>query len=207
MRDTMKNITVRAGWGVMLFLALAVTLLVSRYLTLDPDVYFPEQRTVYRENTFGILAHVIGSMIPLALGPFQFLPGLRRRRWLRIHRWLGRIYLIGVTVGSISGFYMAWLSYGGVIAHVGFATLAILWLFTGTMAYRTIRAKEVQAHRRWMFRNYALTFAAVTLRLWQPVLGIVDLDPIIAYRTVAWLAWIPNILIIEWWIRQRMDSK
>ena len=114
--------------------------------------------------------------------------------------------LLGVAVGGISGFYMAWLAYGGPTARLGFATLALLWLFTGAMAYRAIRAKEIQTHRRWMIRNYALTFAAVTLRLWQPLLGVAGLDFIVAYRTVAWLAWIPNILIVEWWIQQRLPS-
>ena len=202
----MKSITVKTGWGVMLFLALAISLLVSRYLTLNPDVYFPQQREVYIANTVGILGHVIGSMFALALGPLQFLPGLRRRRWLRVHRWLGRIYLVGVAVGGVFAFYMAWLAYGGLVARVGFAILAVLWLYTGAMAYRAIRAKEIQEHQRWMIRNYALTFAAVTLRLWQVVFAVAGLDFLIAYRTVAWLSWVPNMLIVEWWIQQRMPS-
>ncbi|MEZ4712243.1 MAG: DUF2306 domain-containing protein [Caldilineaceae bacterium] len=196
----MKSIAAKTGWGIMVFLALAITLLVSRYLTLNPNVYFPEQRAVYIAHTVGILGHVIGSMLALALGPFQFLPRLRRGRRLRIHRWLGRLYLIGVAVGGVFGFYMAWLAYGGAVARIGFAILAALWLLTGAMAYRTIRAREIQAHRRWMMRNYALTFAAVTLRLWLPLLPVFGLDFITAYRTVAWLCWIPNLLIMEWWI-------
>lgn len=70
----MKRIAAKTGWGIMVFLALAITLLVSRYLTLNPNVYFPEQRAVYIAHTVGILGHVIGSMLALALGPFQFLP-------------------------------------------------------------------------------------------------------------------------------------
>ncbi len=203
----MKNIAAKTGWGFMLTLALLITAVAAiPYLTLNPDVYFEEQRTVYIAHTIGIIGHIAGSILALALGPFQFLPALRRRQWLHIHRWLGRLYLIGIAVGGLFGFYMAWLAYGGLIARIGFTMLAILWLYTGGMAYYTIRNKEVQAHRRWMMRNYALTFAAVTLRLWLVLLIIAGLDFIVAYRTVAWLAWVPNILIIEWWIQQRLPS-
>ncbi|MGW7582161.1 DUF2306 domain-containing protein [Kitasatospora sp. NPDC054769] len=44
--------------------------------------------------------------------------------------------------------------------------LAAAWLSTAARAYRTIRRGEVQAHRIWTIRNYAPTFAAVTLRLY-----------------------------------------
>ena len=202
----MNRVATKMGWGLMVFLALAITLVVSRYLTLDPNVYFPEQRAVYMANSVGILGHVVGAMLALALGPFQFLPRMRSGRWLRLHRWLGRVYLIGVAIGGFFGFYMAWLAYSGLIAQVGFAILAVLWLYSGAMAYRTIRKRDVQAHRRWMIRNYALTFAAVTLRLWLPLLTVSGLDFTLAYRTVAWLCWVPNLLIVEWWVQQRLPA-
>jgi mannose-6-phosphate isomerase-like protein (cupin superfamily) len=63
---------------------------------------------------------------------------------------------------------MAAHAFGGPIARLGFAGLALAWLVTGTCAYRAIRAGNVALHRRWMVRNFALTFAAVTLRLWLP---------------------------------------
>lgn len=202
----MKTIGTKVGWSVMLFLALGITLISSRYLTLDPAVYFPEQRVVYETNPAGILGHVAGALLALTIGPFQFLPAMRRQRWIRLHRWLGRIYLGGVAVGGLFGFYMAWLAYGGPISRLGFASLSLLWLGTGIMAYRAIRARDIQAHRRWMLRNYALTFAAVTLRLWQPLLAVAGIDFPTAYRTVAWLCWTLNLAVIEWWIQSQFAS-
>jgi hypothetical protein len=49
-----------------------------------------------------------------------------------------------------------------------------------------------------------LTLSAVTLRLWK--LGItntIDIKPMDAYRIVAWLGWVPNLLIAEMYIRLR----
>ena len=61
----------------------------------------------------------------------------------------------------------------------------------------------IAAHRRWMTRSYALTFATVTLRLWLPRLAAIFPFET-AYQTVSWLAWVPNLLIVEWAIRRNV---
>src|SRR5688572_6948453 len=90
------SISGRIGWGSMLLLAMFLFLLASRYLTLDPEVYFPEQRDVYIANTTFLLTHIVGSMFAILIGPFQFLRRIRTGRFLNLHRWLGRIYLVSV---------------------------------------------------------------------------------------------------------------
>ncbi len=196
-RGTTRGWKARTLWGLMLLFALLMTLLAARYLPANPDDYFTEQRTVYEDNTYAILGHIFGASVAMILGPFQFLPG-QRRRLLGVHRWTGRLYLAGVAVGSVFGFYMAWLAYGGIISSVGFATLAVAWFYTGAMALIRARSGQIKAHRDWMIRNYALTFAAVTLRIWLPLLSeAAGIEFIDAYRTVAWLCWIPNLLIAQ----------
>ncbi len=190
------------GWSVMTLLALLMFILASRYLTLNPEVYFPEQRAVYLAHTAGILIHIMGAMLATIIGPFQFLPKIITNRYLNLHRWLGRIYLLGVLLGGLAGLYMAFLAYGGLPARLGFASLALLWLLCGFMAYRYIRKREIQLHRQWMIRTYALTFAAVTLRLWQVVFQVAGVEFINGYIAVAWLSWIPNLLVAEWIVNQ-----
>lgn len=189
----------------MTFLALGIALLVSRYLTLNPDVFFPQQRAIYIAHRTGILTHVVGGMLALALGPFQFLSGLRARRPV-IHRWIGRGYLVGVLLGGLAGLYMATFAYTGAIARGGFSILALLWLMTGALAYLRIRGGDPSAHRRWMVRNFALTFAAVTLRLQMPFLAI-GFGGEMGYRIVAWSCWIPNLLIVEWFLRREQANR
>jgi hypothetical protein len=48
-----------------------------------------------------------------------------------------------------------------------------------------------------MVRNYALTFAAVTLRLWLILFQVTEVEFIEAYISVAWLSWVPNLMIAE----------
>jgi hypothetical protein len=59
---------------------------------------------------------------------------------------------------------MALVSEQGLATHLGFGILAVLWFLTGLEAYRTVRRGNIEAHRRWMIGNFALTLAAVTLR-------------------------------------------
>ncbi len=90
---------------------------------------------------------------------------------------------------------MATLAHGGLGNKLGFAILAVLWLSSSWMAYSRIRAGDIDSHREWMIRNYALTFAAVTLRLWQGVFQALGLEFETGYAIVAWLAWIPNLFV------------
>lgn len=53
------------------------------------------------------------------------------------------------------------------------------------------------AHGRWMMRSYALTFAAVTLRLCLAFLPALAIDFVTGYRAIAFLSWVPNFLIVE----------
>ncbi|NMB89284.1 MAG: DUF2306 domain-containing protein [Chloroflexi bacterium] len=185
----------RIAWGIMTCLSLGVVLVVSRYFSLNPAVFFPQQREVYLAHEAGILIHIVGGVLALGLGPFQFLSGLRARR-PGVHRWMGRLYLLGILLGGSAGLYMSYFAYAGLAASLGFAALSVAWLFTGGMAYRTIRAGNSAAHRRWMVRNFALTFAAVTLRLemapWMALWG-----PTQSYEVVAWSCWVPNLIIAE----------
>lgn len=190
------------GWILMLLLAILLFLIASRYLSLDPDVYFSEQREVYIANTIPLIMHVAGSMLATLIGPFQLLKKLRAGRYAKIHRWLGRLYLLSVLVGGLGGSYLATIAYGGPMARLGFMTIATIWLVSGFMAYINIRNKRIEPHRKWMIVNYSITFAGVTLRLWQMLFGTIGLDFLTSYNIVAWLSWMPNLLIALWIINR-----
>ena len=114
-----------------------------------------------------------------------------------MHRWIGRLYLLGVLAGGSSGLYLAVFSYDGLSTHLGFGSLAVLWLATGLLAYRAIRAKRIEVHRHWMTLNFSLTLAGVMLRLWVPVMVVGGIPFDAAYLVVAWLCWVPNLVVAE----------
>lgn len=157
-------------------------------------------------------SHIAAGGIALVLGPLQFWRGLRERH-RSAHRWTGRTYLTAVGIAGVASLVIAPFSQAGLVGLFGFGSLAVLWLVTGWKAYRAIRGGDVASHRAWMMRNFALTYAAVTLRLWLGVLlgaqalpgGEFDIGTAFdnAYAAVPFLAWLPNLVIAEILIRRR----
>jgi uncharacterized membrane protein len=189
------------GWLAMTILAFLVALVSFRYFILSPELASgPPLGKRFAEYITPLLFHAGGGILALSLGPWGFW-GALRNKYLYLHRWTGRIYLLAVLVGSIAGLYMAATAFGGLATRIGFGMLGALWLTTGAMAYLRIRQGNVQVHREWMIRNYALTFSAVTLRVWLPLLVALGYKFPHAYATVAWLSWIPNLLVAELIIR------
>lgn len=141
--------------------------------------------------------HVGFGGVALLTGGFQFFASFRDR-FIIWHRRNGIVYVSSVFISSVGGFVLAIFAEGGAIAKVGFAVLAILWFTTDLRGYREIRRGNIESHRAWMVRNYALTFAAVTLRIILPFeLAVIGMSFVDAYRIVAWLCWVPNLLVAE----------
>ncbi|HTS13876.1 MAG TPA: DUF2306 domain-containing protein [Candidatus Limnocylindrales bacterium] len=180
---------------LMTLASAAIAVYASQYFFHRPEGHFGEHFRL-------LLGHVSGGSIALLFGPWQFSDRLRARA-LGLHRWFGRIYLAGVALGSIAGFGLALFSDKGLPTHLGFGILAVLWFATGLMAYVRIRQGEVQSHRDWMTRNFALTLAAVTLRIYLPLSFAAHVAFAPAYITISWLCWVPNLLVAEWLIRRR----
>ncbi len=157
----------------------------------------PDMKANFLANKAGIYTHVFASVTALALGPWQFSERIRRAV-PQLHRWMGRVYLaVGVGIGGLSGLYMATHAYGGLFAKLGFGSLAVAWMFTGLRAFQCIRRGDVSEHRKWMNRNFSLTLAAVTLRLYLPASMIAGVPFGVSYPIIAWAAWLPNLLVAE----------
>jgi uncharacterized membrane protein len=196
----------RLAWVALFLLCLAVSaysavaygIIPLASLPLHPDL-----KASFAANAWGLRLHIFASIAALALGPLQFSTRLRARR-PALHRWTGRIYLgIGVAVGGASGLYMAQHAFGGLVPRVGFTLLALAWLYTGLKGYLAIRRRDVASHREWMLRNFALTLAAVTLRIYLPASMASGFAFEASYPVIAWLAWAPNLAVAECWIRSR----
>jgi predicted membrane protein DUF2306 len=185
------------SWYLLAFLAVAVSAYAVAVLTVPAfgPPFIAERRAVI---PWAVVGHLAGGAVALLTGAHQLNPALRTR-FLEAHRWTGRMYLLAVAVGGTCGLALALRSQGGFVTHVGFGLLAVLWLATTGMAYLRIRARDQAGHRRWMFRSYALTFAAVTLRIYLPASLFAGLPFLPAYQAIAWACWVPNLLVTEWW--------
>lgn len=191
----------KIAWAAMTVLALFVGLYAALAL-IGPPARSPFVQNLFDTGVLAVTLHLAGGLVALVTGAFQVNSRLRLR-FLPAHRWLGRLYLVAVIVSSLSGFVMALRSDGGLVAHFGFGMLAVCWIFTTLNAYCYIRAGSTNTHRAWMLRSYALTFAAVTLRLYLPLLQAAGYGFDEAYPVVSWIAWVPNLLVVEWFVLTR----
>jgi len=199
------------SWVVMLKGAFWVTLacsvtvaiyavIVYGFLTPGQTVH-PSMQSAYAEHPWRIMVHVAASLVALAVGPWQFIPALRRRKAL--HRGLGFVYFLAVFVGGVSGFFTAFIAQGGFISQAGFVVLSLLWVGSAVAALRAIKCGDYLAHEAWAIRSFALAFAAVTIRV-QLGAGFASGQRFEDfYWMLSWTCWIPNLIVAEWLIRRR----
>lgn len=142
----------------------------------------------------GFYTHIILGGLALFIGWTQFSSKFRNKN-LVLHRWIGKIYVTAVLLSSVAGIGIGFFATGGFLSSLGFICLGVIWFYTTLMAYVHIRNKEIIQHQKMMIYSYSASFAAVTLRLWLPLLVISIGEFKIAYTIVAWLCWIPNLFI------------
>ncbi|PEJ45518.1 DUF2306 domain-containing protein [Bacillus wiedmannii] len=154
-----------------------------------------------------LLIHITTSIVALVIGPFTLSTRFRERNMNR-HRIVGRIYMVGILLGGVSGLYLSFYATGGLVAKLGFGLLSVFWLTSAYQALNRVKNKKIKEHRNWMIRNYSLTFGAVTLRIWLPLFivlfGIERFE--LSYAIIAWLAWVPNLIVAELFIRKRRNK-
>jgi len=209
MRISLLRILGLLGLAFFSFLMIRLSL---PYTAMRSDVNFLHTKQyVYhlRYWRFSFYAHVFTSCLVLVAGFTQFAPRLLVRR-PRIHRWMGRAYLLTVVVVSgPAAFVMALYANGGLPARASFTLLAVLWMsYTAFAGYYAVR-RRFHLHGAFMFRSYALTLSAITLRAYTYLihLALLPFTPRDIYITTAWLSWVPNLLLAEFLIRRGWVEK
>lgn len=190
------------------FLMLRITL---PYFSLEHNVRFLQIKQWVIENDvwrFAFFTHVFSSIFLLMAGFTQFSSPFKKR-YSVLHPFVGKMYVFMLLfVSGPAGLIMGVYANGGWTSQVAFVTLSILWLWTTAKAWQAIRARNFIAHGEWMIRSYALTLSALTLRAWKFLIVIVlHPRPMDVYMIVAWLGWIPNLMIAEWLIRRHYASR
>ncbi|PJJ83605.1 DUF2306 domain-containing protein [Mucilaginibacter auburnensis] len=187
----------RIVWFLIGVLAILIGLYPLKYLLSTGTVGILNGKPDWLLNSLiwkiSFYTHIVLGGVALSIGWLQFNDKLRLSK-PRIHQFIGKIYVISVLLSSFSGFYIALFADQGFWASLGFSCLAVIWFYTTFMAYLTVRNRQFIRHRNMMIYSYAACFAAVTLRIWLPVLIITIGDYSISYIIVAWLSWIPNLL-------------
>jgi uncharacterized membrane protein len=191
-------VTWRAALALLTIEIALVSLL--RYVT-GGDTPPPPVAANAFANPF-LVIHVVAGVIALLFGPLQFVRHIRTRR-PAIHRATGYVYVTACAIGAPAGFFIALGTTSGPLAASGFATAALLWPLFTWRGFRAVVERRFGDHREWMLRSYAMTAAAITLRLMLPFSGLVlGLKFDVAYPVIAWLSWLTNLALVEIHVRR-----
>jgi len=175
----------------------------SKYIGFDHKAAFLATKQWIISNDFwrvSFYIHVFCSPVLLLAGFTQFFSQRLLKR--DIHRFIGKLYVfVLLLLAAPSGLVMAYYANGGLPTQIAFITLGILWIIFTILAYSKARSKQFNEHKKWMYRSFALTLSAITLRSWKYLIYFfLRPNPMDVYVIVSWLGWIPNLLIAEWLI-------
>jgi len=202
----MKNKTNKVSWVVFVVLAIAIGLYPLTYFFIDRQFgLLGSKSEELLSNTLwniGFYGHIMLGGLALLIGWIQFSKKIRNAH-LNWHRTIGKIYVVSTVVSAICGIYVGFYATGGIISAIGFICLGVIWLLTTVKAFLAAKNRDITLHKGMMIYSYAACFAAVTLRIWLPILNIIFDDFVIAYRIVAWLCWVPNVIFAFFWVRKR----
>lgn len=147
---------------------------------------------------YAFYAHITFSLPVLLFGFLQLSEQLRLK-FPKGHHFIGKFYIgIVILISAPSGFIMGIYANGGLPAKSSFILLSILWWFFTFRAYKSIRLGQVEKHRAYVYRSFALTLSAITLRTYVYLIPkFILIRGHELYVLVSWLSWIPNLLIAE----------
>ncbi len=176
------------------------------------------------DRGFGLLSNKVGGLpnnllwnvafyiyiflggIALLIGWLQFNKKWRSKN-MKLHRMIGKIYVVAVLISGITSIHIGFYVIGGFVSALGFISLGLIWFYTTVMGYVHIRQGKVMEHRLMMIYSYADCFSAVTLRLWLPILVAVSGNFEKGYVLAAWICWVPNIIVAYWLVRNMQQRE
>ena len=140
----------------------------------------------YHPFRWWLLPHGIAGTCALLLGPMQFSDRLRQR-FTKLHRVVGRIYIVGALVLAPLGAYIQYFNEraGGPRSFTIAAGVdAALLMVTTLIAFALILNGKVQQHRQWMTRSFAVALVFLEVRVIQGVTGLENVPG--ATETIVW---------------------
>ena len=206
----MKKATIKTQYPIIVLSILTGILICYYVITRAFPMLIPTEEVYgpyFFSRVFWVFPHIVLGIIATIIGPFQFIPKIRNK-YLKIHRQLGRVYIISTVLSGISGMYMAITSDVNLPYAVGLFMLGVTWVTSSTLAFVSIKNKKVDLHKDWMIRSYVITFAFVSFRFVEDILMALEIGTRVDVLTLmSWACWAIPLFIAEVFIQGRKINK
>jgi hypothetical protein len=171
------------------------------YLNTNRETFgrFPQ---LFWDRRYGLWLHIAGGTLAMFSGPVQLWLGETRQK-LHLHRRIGSIYLLGVTLGSLGAFYMVFTTPVGIVYATGLFGMAVASVVATSMAYLAIRYRNFIQHREWMIRSYVVILSFVFFRFIVVGLTIAGIGEAgaagetLRATLAAWTSWTFPLIVTE----------
>ncbi|GAA4549854.1 DUF2306 domain-containing protein [Amycolatopsis samaneae] len=196
----------RRPW-ILPLAAIAAAALVyswSTYITFDPRIATAALPPEYPLKYPILIAHITFGTIAVTTVVLQVWPWLHRRH-PRVHRWIGRVYLVGGVAPSagLAAVLLPMIAEPPWFAWASRVALEVLWVATTVVGVVAVRRGNVKVHRWLMLCSFALTMDAFSSRLLKVALLPLYPDVIgpTAYMTIVGLGgWLANLVLVLAWL-------
>jgi hypothetical protein len=148
----------------------------GRNYVLGADSVRAVRATDYLDHRVAMVIHTTLGALALVLAICQYSRTVRRRP--RVHRWIGRLYLILMSSSMLTA--MVFLMRTSAVSYPGQSAfrlqlwvLAVSTLGSGWIAFATILRGDVRAHRAWLALNTSFMMTAPLLRVLWIALGAI----------------------------------
>ena len=166
----------------------------------------------YESFKWWLLPHAVFGSIVLLFAPFQFSNRLRTR-FPKVHRIMGRLYVLGVYVLAPTGAYIQYFQErGGAPRSVTIRAIvdAALLIGTTTLAGFFAVKRKIALPRQWATRSYAVALVFIGGRFFMGITGA-DTMGIEIVQAVIWTCLVAAVpladVALHWYDIRRALSK
>tara|TARA_R110002073_G_scaffold14554_1_gene59321 strand:- start:101920 stop:102534 length:615 start_codon:yes stop_codon:yes gene_type:complete len=200
-----KIVKVLIWIAIVIFVSLGVVASINQ-MPPDPNSYNPG----FVKHPIMTWLHAIPGLLFMVLGPFQFIPSIRRKYPL-YHKISGRIILVSCLLLGISALMIVFTfpytrineNLSDLSEQIPNTFFALLFLIFAFLGYYYIRKKNITKHRKYMIRVFAIGLGISLFRIIIIVTAIMGMNPLLYFGVFFWLGFSITWACAEVYIKVR----
>lgn len=198
MRKKLRNVLEWVGWILMILLIYIGISSSLRKIPPDLDSYNPG----FYQYPILTLLHAVPGLLFMILGPLQFIPQLRSK-YIAIHRWMGRLFMVSAVLIGISGFLIVFVfPFAGVSEQLAILFYGTIFMYSVIKSFYSIKQGEVKQHREWIIRVYSIGLGISVIRILIALfMTMSSYKQIEIFALTFWMGFGITWMVGEFWIR------